>query len=417
MIALDARPLQNESAGRGVGRYIRSLISHLPEGDDEYLFLESRWKRPGELPAGTAGTRVRLLRPPRAITLFDQLTTPLLCAVRGIDIFHSTFYALPRFAPGRTRRVLTVHDLIPILLPGAAGRRNTAIFAAIYRSARVADAVIVPSLRTARDLEERIGVRRDRIRVVPMGVAPPFAASAASGGGTTVPTSRHRASPAPQRDSGVAGRDGAGSPRHLASLSACERLPAILDVRPPGGRILLYVGGFDPSKNVPFLFEALARVADERVVLALAGDPGRRWEALRAAAGRAGVERRVARLGRLSEGDLAAAYRTADLFVSASLYEGFGLPALEAMACGCPVVALEAGTVPEVLEGAAISVRENDPAVFASAIVRALADEDARRSLITSGLKRASELTWERTARETLAVYREVPQGREGGRA
>src|SRR5437667_5101672 len=97
MIALDARPLQNESAGRGVGRYVRSLISHLPEGDDEYLFLESRWKRPGELPAGAAGTRVRLLRPPRAITLFDQLTTPLLCAVRGIDIFHSTFYALPRF--------------------------------------------------------------------------------------------------------------------------------------------------------------------------------------------------------------------------------------------------------------------------------------------------------------------------------
>src|SRR6185436_5882238 len=107
-IALDIRPLQNESGGRGVGRYVRALVGALPRGEDETLYLESRWSPSPVLPAGAPGARVRLVRPPRAITLFDQAATPLFCARRKVDLFHSTFYALPLFGGNRTRWVITV---------------------------------------------------------------------------------------------------------------------------------------------------------------------------------------------------------------------------------------------------------------------------------------------------------------------
>jgi glycosyltransferase involved in cell wall biosynthesis len=180
--------------------------------------------------------------------------------------------------------------------------------------------------------------------------------------------------------------------------------------------VLLYVGGFDPTKNVPFLFEALARVGDPSVVLCVAGDPGGAGEELRAASSGEGLDGRVVWLGRLSEEALAAAYRAADLFVSSSIYEGFGLPALEAMACGCPVVALTAGPVPEVIGQAALGVDEKSPEAFAAAIRRAIERDEVRDDLIFRGLARARELSWERTAMATLDLYRELAGARrEGG--
>lgn len=373
-IALDIRPLQTESGDRGVGRYIRALVGSMHEGPEELVYLDSRWRSPSwktfastELQRSVEEGTLSLSRPPRAITIFDQVATPLLCALRAFAVFHSTFYALPRLRPARTRMVLTVHDLIPVLVPGAASAKNTQIFRAIYRSARRADAVIVPSERTAADLHRTIDVPRRRIRVIPMGVGPPFQA---------------------------------GGEDH-ASIGA---------LRADGRKALLYVGGFDPTKNVPFLLRALRALEDRTAILCIAGETGHEGGRLREEVSRLGLEDRVAWLGRLSEESLASAYRSADLFVSASIYEGFGLPALEAMACGCPVVALESGSVPEILRGAACAVQEARPESFAAAIGRALVEEPLRRRLASAGLARAAELTWERTARATLDLYREVAE-------
>ena len=186
--------------------------------------------------------------------------------------------------------------------------------------------MIVPSARTARDLRERIGVDPGKIRVIPMGVGAPFAPFAPF----TPFTSTRSAAPGDQ----AAREDRSGAP------------------------VLVYVGGFDPSKNVPLLFEMLARLSDRRVRLAIAGDPGASRATLVDAALRAGIGERIEWLGRLGEEELAAVYRRADLFVTASRHEGFGLPALEAMASGCPVVALRSGPVPEVLEARASAWRE-----------------------------------------------------------
>jgi len=172
-----------------------------------------------------------------------------------------------------------------------------------------------------------------------------------------------------------------------------------------GARVLVYAGGFDATKNVLFLLETMRALRSTTAVLCLAGDPGRSLAALRQASPEHG---RTVFLGRLADEDLAAAYRSADLFVSASLYEGFGLPALEAMACGCPVVALTAGTVPEVLEGAALGVVEKDPDAFASAVRSVLEDASLRASLAAKGLARAAELSWRRTALATSALYHEL---------
>ena len=143
-------------------------------------------------------------------------------------------------------------------------------------------------------------------------------------------------------------------------------------------------------------------------MLFLAGDPSGRGEFLRAAAESAGVREKVVWCGRLTDEDLAAAYREASLFVSASLYEGFGFPPLEAMACGCPVVSLAHGAVPEVVSGAALTVEEKDPVVFAAAIDRALGDGELRARLVEGGLARARELSWPRAAQTTLDLYREL---------
>jgi glycosyltransferase involved in cell wall biosynthesis len=255
--------------------------------------------------------------------------------------------------------VLTVHDLIADLLPATVSLRARAAFRRTYRTVAVADRVIAISETTRRDLLARYPIAEDRVSVVPNGVAAPFAL-------------------------------------------------------PPGGRgegradpFLLYAGGLDPSKNVPFLLDVLVEVRRHipSMRLALAGETGRRRDALRARAGALALTGAVDFLGFVDDARLARAYRDAAAFVFPSLYEGFGLPPLEAMASGCPVVASPGGALPEVLGDAAWIVPLGSVPAWARAVVTLHRDVGRRRAQIEAGRTRAARYSWERVGRQTWAVY------------
>ena len=262
-------------------------------------------------------------------------------------------HALPFACP--CLAVVTVHDLSFERDPTVMGLRDRLVFrAAVPRAARKAARVLAVSERTKRDLIELYGIPDEKIVVTPNGVDPAFTPEGPS---------------------------------------------------PDGTPYALVVGTLQPRKDPDAAIEALALLDDSDLRLVFAGpDKGGRAHAERTAE-RAGLGARVEFKGHVPQVELAALYRGAACLVFPSRYEGFGLPALEAMASGTPVVATSAGALPEVTGGAAILVPERSPAALAGGIERALAD---RERLVAAGLARAAEFTWADTARRTLEVYRSL---------
>lgn len=178
----------------------------------------------------------------------------------------------------------------------------------------------------------------------------------------------------------------------------------------PTNRLILFAGGADPRKNHRVLLEAYAMRADElrSHCLIMVGSPTHRFGNIRETTARLGLDDRVVCVGHLSADDLRLLYAHADVFVFPSLYEGFGMPVLEAMACGTPVITSEATSLPEVTGEAALLVDPTSAAQLADAMVRVLHDASVRDELRAKGLERARGFTWERAARETFATYKEV---------
>ncbi len=235
---------------------------------------------------------------------------------------------------------------------------------AIARAARI----IAMSENSRNDLLRFTGVDPGRVRVILQGVSPRFAPSEVEDGEAVAPINR------------------GGPPR------------------------VLHVGHCGPYKNVEGILRALPRairLLGEPIQFVKAGGPF--TTAQRALIGKLGIEDHVVHLGPVPDERLPGVYREADLVVMPSLHEGFGLPVLEAMASGTPVVAANRGSLPEVVGDAGLLVDDpTDPDALAGAVVRGLGDAKLRRDLRARGLARAATFTWERTARQTLEVYREV---------
>jgi glycosyltransferase involved in cell wall biosynthesis len=260
--------------------------------------------------------------------------------------------------------VVTIHDLVHHELPGAIGRAETWHRRWAYDAAARAGTMVIAVSRHTRDaIVERLGVAPDRVEVVPHGI------------------DHERFSPEGE--------------------SSGPELPE---------RFVLYPANLWPHKNHGRLLEALARVGDPDLVLVLTGGETRRLPRLMARAAELGVASRVRHVGYVPPGALAALYRRARALVFPSLFEGFGAPPLEAMACGCPVASSTRAALGEVCDDAALPFDPEDPESIAAAIDRVTSDESLRSSLRTRGLERASAFTWKASAERHRAIYERAAQ-------
>jgi glycosyltransferase involved in cell wall biosynthesis len=329
------------------------------------LLLSARQEPPSEVTGAVrpSSHRIRVVHPtlqPVADTFF------VARALRGskADLYHAIEFGQPLRA--RLPVVVTVHDLIPFVMPrDYPWVRRARVLGVRLLSA--ASQVIAVSDATRRDVLRFTTTDPERITVIPEGISPSF---------------------------------------RPASAEAVERVREKLRLDRP---FLLAVGTFDPRKRIAVLADVARRVRqDHDVALVIAGDQGTFTAAVTAELARSGLQDQARVIGHVTNEDLVALYTAAEVFVFTSAYEGFGLPPLEAMACGTPAVVFDNSSIPEVSGGAACVVADGDSAAMADAINRILDDPAARERRRSDGLHWAATFTWRRAAEMTYETYRSV---------
>lgn len=296
---------------------------------------------------------------------------PSYVAQANIDLFHGANFVLPLRLPCKT--VATVHDISFIHIPHAYGRiYRRYMVMQTKRSLRAADAVIAVSEKTRDDLIKVFRAEPKRVTVIPNGIGEEF-----------------------RNDY---------DQDYLSKVRAQLMLPE---------RYILHVGVVEVKKNIGVLLQAAAPLIKRGLVdgVVLAGRDGLGADKIRGLANKLGLGNRAHFLGFVPQELLPGVYNLANAVVFPSLYEGFGLPVLEAMACGTPVITSNISSLPEVAGDAALLVSPNNSEELKQALERVLTDERLRASLREKGLTRVQEFTWEKTAAKHIEVYRRVLAG------
>ncbi len=373
-VVLDARYIAQRQSG--VGAYAQRLITGLATIDrrNRYTCLVAA-AGPG-LPVDQANVAAW----PTRVSFEDHLRgdlwllayLPVRLRALGADVYHGPAVFLPHVKLGY-RSVVTIHDLVSFLFPSTVPKKYSLYMRLMTRLAtRSADRIIAVSEATKVDLERVLRVDPAKIVVIHEAVGSEFARPLAPG-----------------------------------LVEAAVRRYAL---RPP---YCLFVGNLEPRKNLPNLIAAFADVrrrlaGQARPQLVLAGTRAWLHSGIFRAVERHGLGEDVVFTDYVPLADLPALYAGATCFVFPSLYEGFGLPVLEAMAAGAPVVAARAGSIPEVAADAALLVNAHDPRELATAMETVLTDAALRERLIARGRARAATFDWDIVARRTLAVYEAV---------
>jgi len=363
----------------GIGRYTRSLVDALTRLDtDDRITLFSSERPRADLGFPVARNIRRRVFPvgSRAMTILwhrARVPLPLEAFAGRADVLHG-----PDFSPPPAlgmRRIATIHDVAYLAAPDFVAPSLIAYLHSIVpRTVRHTAHLIVDSQRTADDVVALLGVPREKITVVYLGVDAKFA---------------------PVRD-----------PQRLAELDARYGLAHPL---------VLALGTIEPRKRYDKLIAAFAQARlapGGPKMLAIAGPRGWRAEETIAAVRTHGVEDAVKFLSFVPEADIVTLYSTADVLAMPARYEGFGLPAVEAMACGTPVVTSTTGSLPEVTGDAALHADVDAAGALADALVRVTSDATLRETLTARGRERAAGFTWETAARQVLDVYRRVAGNR-----
>ncbi len=347
----------------GIGTYIRNLAAVFDAQDgDRFTYIAS----PGDADLISRTHRgTTIINHSGKYSLAELITVSSQANRAGLSVFHAPHYTLPfgLAMPG----VVTVHDVIHLRFPeyfSAIQRAYAQLM--IGHACRSSDAVIVDSAFTAKELIRYVACPEEKIHTIPLGVSGAFA---------------------PAQDG-----EAAAAFRRKFNLA---------------GEFLLYVGSLKPHKNFPAIIRSVARLrAGRNVQVICVGEKPEDDPALSALCKSQGVDGLIQGLGWLPEADLVAAYRAATVLVMPTLYEGFGFPVLEAMACGTPVICSNAASIPEVAGDAGILVDPLSEQEMTDAITSVLDDASLRNSLRERGLRRAQQFTWQRCGEQTLNLYR-----------
>jgi glycosyltransferase involved in cell wall biosynthesis len=363
----------------GSGQYVRRLVSQLAESapDVQQLLIAPRGQSVYRPPAGvTVASGALSARGGVRKLLYEQWALGRTAGHLTADLVHVPYFAPPRWS--RLPVVVTIHDVIPLLLRGYRGGPLVRAYSAwVAAAAHRAAAVLTDSHAAARDILQHLRLPAERVHVV------------------------HLAADAAYRP--VEGE----ADQELRNISQRLGLPE---------SYILYLGGFDRRKQVPELLQAFARsgLAKELPLVVAGRLPGHDSAFApdpRPLASALGIARQVIFTGWVEEADKPALYRGARVLAFPSLYEGFGLPVLEALACGTPVVAALGSSLDEVAGPGGLLVDGTDTEALADALARVVQDEQLHATLRAEGLAHAAHFSWEATARQTAQVYREVLRG------
>jgi glycosyltransferase involved in cell wall biosynthesis len=364
----------------GIGRYAMHLIDAMltcsaeERSDDEFVIFSA----PQTDRSLLMGSRARVcerFRRFKSTLLRSSVLLPAGVWREHIDVFHGLDQSgIPLFFK-TGKYVVTIHDVIPLVLPWAFSPRHRWVLATAFaRIRKQAEMVIVPSMAAAEDVVHYLQVERQRVVVIPMGCEARFCLAA--------------------------------DPDQAATVRRRYGLPE---------RYILFVGTLEPRKNINTLLQAFAQVIAEApqddLTLVIAGGSGWGGEDYLATVHRLKLDGCVRFTGFVDDVHLPDLYRGALLFVYPSLYEGFGLPVLEAMACGTPVITSDRTSLPEVAGDAAWLVDPTQTEALAAAMSALAYDAELRQSFRSRGLARARGFTWEAVAQQTLGIYRRVVGG------
>jgi glycosyltransferase involved in cell wall biosynthesis len=376
-VGVDARLMHFQPAG--ISRYTWHLLQAMAEldKDDEFIIFQHRDQRTPLITQ--ANFQRRTLFAPAHHRL-EQFVLAAELYLHPLDVLHFTDFIPPLHRPPRFyapyRTVITVHDLAFLHYPHFLTATSAAYYGQIDKAVVRADHIIVPSEHTRRDLIAQTGAPADKVSVIYEAANPCF---------KPLP-------PEPTR----------------AEITARYNLPE---------RFVLFVGTIEPRKNLGGLLHAFQYLRQKYdapdLGLVVAGGQGWLYEETLELVKTLDLEDATFFLGRVPDDDLHKLYVAARCLVHPALYEGFGLPPLEAMACGTPTVVSNVSSLPEVVGDAGLLVDPRNPEEMAIAIHRLTTDDALHAELRAKGLQRAQTFSWEKAARKTLDVYRKVAAPRD----
>lgn len=370
-IGIDARPLIGNKSG--IGNYLEQILrvwAKSSKQNDYYLFAHKDFNLPSEL--RSIGKIVLPLKPG---TIWVQTAIPYLLDRYNIDLFWGPNYSIPLIRPKKTKAVITVHDMVSFVYPETLPAKTV-----IHNRFGLpmylhhADYVITESESTKRDILRFLDYPHSRVDITLLGV----------------------------------------NQRFFQNISERDQILRKHDIDFP---YILSVGTIEPRKNLIGVIQAFFRLLKGHTVehrLVVVGANGWKYSAVyELLESHPELKERIYFLGYVPDEDLPALYQGASLFVYPSFYEGFGLPPLEAMASGVPVIASNVSSIPEVVGDAGLLVNPYSIDEMANAIERILTNQELAYTLSKTGLERARTFTWDRTAKQTLSIFEKIMNEKE----